>query len=402
MAKTFLRSGNPDALLSLGENGKPVFLSALQIRETLRLRNYSALADCLAIPQACDRGDRLYWYAPFEGKVKSWLAASPEERQQALTLLTEYQQTFREIAAKASATTSPAQQLFAALLSKSLHFPGQQYISLVNGKPVITFWGFVENHEQQNLDPLACLRDTLEERLPLLVAEKDVQETEVITPEPVSVVETPPAKPQSHTPRWVLPVSLAAACALGLSLLGWQLAHPPQPAVNPEVNKPVAAVKTQPQPAPIKLPLMPASIVESAPPPPPPVPVEPAKADDLVLNAEAVRAGTVQFLNGRWLVTLQPATPASWLPEFRYQFRNGRGSVTMVQSTGVRCSAEASGALMGSGELEIRSRFTARCSDGSRYRMPQLFCKQGEGAARCQAQLRDDQTFPMMIKRESR
>jgi hypothetical protein len=76
VAKTFLRSGNLDAVLALGENGQPVYASALQIRETLRLRRQSALADCLAIPQANERGDRLDWYAPFSGRVKSWLGAS--------------------------------------------------------------------------------------------------------------------------------------------------------------------------------------------------------------------------------------------------------------------------------------------------------------------------------------
>jgi hypothetical protein len=35
----FLRSGNLDAVLALGENGQPVYASALQIRETLRLRS---------------------------------------------------------------------------------------------------------------------------------------------------------------------------------------------------------------------------------------------------------------------------------------------------------------------------------------------------------------------------
>lgn len=38
MAKTLLRSGNLDDFQSVGDNGQSVFDSALQIRETLRLR----------------------------------------------------------------------------------------------------------------------------------------------------------------------------------------------------------------------------------------------------------------------------------------------------------------------------------------------------------------------------
>ena len=139
MAKTFLRSGNLDAVLALGENGQPVYASALQIRETLRLRRQSALANCLAIPQANERGDRLDWYAPFSGKVKSWLGASDHERRQALQQLTAYQQDMNDLSLRARAAENPAMRLFGALLSKTLQFPDQQYVYLVDGKPVITF-----------------------------------------------------------------------------------------------------------------------------------------------------------------------------------------------------------------------------------------------------------------------
>ena len=69
---------------------------------------------------------------------------------------------------------------------------------------------------------------------------------------------------------------------------------------------------------------------------------------------------------------------------------------------GIHCQAEITTGLMSSGNLVIRSRYPARCSDGSRYRMPQLYCKQGEGAASCEARYNDEQVFPMTIKRESK
>lgn len=128
MAKTFLRSGNLDAVLALGENGQPVYASALQIRETLRLRRQSALADCLAIPQANDRGDRLDWYAPFSGRVKSWLGASDHERRAALQHLTACQQDMQDLSTRARAAENPSMRLFGALLSKTLQFPDQQYV----------------------------------------------------------------------------------------------------------------------------------------------------------------------------------------------------------------------------------------------------------------------------------
>ncbi|MFZ4212120.1 SrfA family protein, partial [Pantoea endophytica] len=162
MAKTFLRSGNLDTVLALGENGQPVWTSALQIRETLRLRRQTTLANCLAIPQVNERGDRLDWYAPFTGKVKSWLGASDHERRQALELLTLNQQDLQALSLRARDAENPAMRLFGALLSKTLQFPDQQYVYLVDGKPVITFWGFVDPQARSRDDALACLRDSLE------------------------------------------------------------------------------------------------------------------------------------------------------------------------------------------------------------------------------------------------
>lgn len=68
MAKTLLRSGNLDDYQAVGGGGQAVFDSALQIRETLRLRKQQAMVDCLAIPQINDSGDRVDWYSPVEEK----------------------------------------------------------------------------------------------------------------------------------------------------------------------------------------------------------------------------------------------------------------------------------------------------------------------------------------------
>jgi hypothetical protein len=68
VAKTLLRSGDLDDFQAVGGGGQAVFDSALQIRETLRLRKQLAMVDCLAIPQVNDDGDRVNWYSPVEGR----------------------------------------------------------------------------------------------------------------------------------------------------------------------------------------------------------------------------------------------------------------------------------------------------------------------------------------------
>ncbi|PHP95114.1 hypothetical protein CBF17_004580 [Pantoea agglomerans] len=453
MAKTFLRSGNLDAVLALGENGQPVYASALQIRETLRLRRQSALADCLAIPQANERGDRLDWYAPFSGRVKSWLGASDHERRAALQQLTACQQDMQDLSTRARAAENPSMRLFGALLSKTLQFPDQQYVYLVDGKPVITFWGFVDAQARSRDDALACLRDTLEENLPValveplpelpaapVIAEPVTIAEPVPEPEPVAEplpvaapVEAQPATPVAARRRfrvWYLlpPVAIAAAVTVAVLL------HRSEPVKTPVATaKPASAPATVSTPAPAPAPVAatpsvtppaeqaaPEKLPESQPQKPANTTTDtapatssatlattvtapvPAKPDDLIVTPDAVRDGQVRVIDGRWRVTIDPMpTPTGKPPVMRFQFKNGKGSVQIAQGN-TTCKADVSAAMTSAGNLVIESRYTAKCQNNSRYRMPLLVCHASIGAAVCEAQYADDRVFPMTIKRESK
>ena len=438
MAKTFLRIGNLDAVLALGENGQPVYASALQIRETLRLRRQGALADCLAIPQANDRGDRLDWYAPFSGRMKSWLAASDHERRAALQHLTACQQDMQALSTRARAAENPAMRLFGALLSKSLQFPDQQYVYLVDGKPVITFWGFVDAQARSRDDALACLRDTLEESLPpLLVEPPPAPVAEPVSIEPVPAEPLPvepepeaepvivPAAPAAVTPAapaaagrfrvWMIVPPLAIAAAVVVAVL----LHRPQPVSIPAApSATLAAVPAVRPPAVVNaaeklaatLPQKPATVNAAAAAPAAAsatlasvvTPAVPARPDDLIVTPDAVRDGQVEVIDGRWRVTLGSMPTATGKPAvMHFQFKNGKGSVQIVQDH-TRCKADVSAAMTSAGNLVIESRYTAKCENKSRYRMPLLICHASIGAAVCEAQYADDRVFPMTIKRESK
>lgn len=455
MAKTFLRSGNLDAVLALGENGQPVYASALQIRETLRLRRQSALADCLAIPQANERGDRLDWYAPFSGRVKSWLGASDHERRAALQQLTACQQDMQDLSTRARAAENPSMRLFGALLSKTLQFPDQQYVYLVDGKPVITFWGFVDAQARSRDDALACLRDTLEENLPValveplpelpaapviaepvMIAEPEPEPEPVTEPLPVAAtVEAQPATPVAARRRfrvWTLlpPVAIAAAVTVAVLLHRSEpvktpvatakpasapatvstpapAAAPAQVAVTPSVTPP--AEQTAPEKLPESQPQKPANTTTDTAPATSSATLAttvtapvPAKPDDLIVTPDAVRDGQVRVIDGRWRVTIdQMPTPTGKAPVMRFQFKNGKGSVQIAQGN-TTCKADVSAAMTSAGNLVIESRYTAKCQNNSRYRMPLLVCHASIGAAVCEAQYAEDRVFPMTIKRESK
>lgn len=485
MAKSFLRSGSLDAVLPLGENGQPVYLSALQLRETLRLRKQPQIADCLAIPQPNDAGDRLDWYSPISGKVTSWAAASESSRSHALNQLIACQQAVADMCQKAQQSEKTSQKLFGALLAKALQFPDQNFVYLVGGKPVLTFWGFVSLDKKSRQDALDCLRAVEEDVPPLTLSKLAAPAIPAVTavapvivpapvaaapeplPEPVAVtpdvlpeapidVAPPAAVPEqavtSSSPKnnlirygWMLPAA-ALLIAFGVQIKGC-VSQPEQTKTDATADvkaaKPAAPEATKPQPtgekaaepAPVVTPAVPAAPEQQKPQPPAEVthtlpvapssvaPAEPAPAqtaaeepaqpaedlppaqkDDLVMPANAVKLGSTKFLNGNWRVIVGGKNPITGKPPIlRYQMNNGKGVAKLTMGDGISCRVDVYAGLMQSGNLVINNRTKARCSDGSRYKVPDLVCKQGlTGAAQCSGQYNADTVLPMTMKRESK
>lgn len=474
MAKSFLRSGSLDAVLPLGENGQPVYLSALQLRETLRLRKQPQIADCLAIPQPNDAGDRLDWYSPVSGKVTSWAAASESARAHALNQLTACQQAVAEMCRKAQQSEKNSQKLFGALLAKALQFPDQNFVYLVGGKPVITFWGFVSLEKKSRQDALDCLRPQEQDEPPLNLSKLAAVVAPVAPPAVSVAVAAPivaaepqpePAAPAPDAPvitapeafatkapatksnliryGWMLPAA-ALLIAFGVQLKGYvsqpeavmqippeakktepaaaETAQTEAPAAKteaptnqasaPEASTPPASTATLPvatasvSPAPAQVEAVPAAAENApvTPVQPPAADVPPAAKDDLVLPADQVKLGSTKFLNGNWRVMVGGKYPITGKPpSLRYQLKNGKGSAKITHGDGVSCRVDVYAGLMKSGNLVINTRTKAKCSDGSRYQMPELVCSQGAaGAAVCSGQYDASTVLPMTIKRESK
>lgn len=374
MAKPFLRSGNLDSVLTLNENGHPIYAAALPLHEALRLQQQQAAANCLAIPVPNEQGDRIDWYAPIAGPVISWAAANETERAHALRQLEETQTTLNAISLQARHASQPSQQLFAALLAKTMQFPDPNAVYLVAGQPVITFWGCVKPDGKTRDDPLNCLRPA---PLPL--------------PEIAPILSPPPAARSWR--RYLLPafmVLIALLLLLHHYLPTAESIPPPENTVSVMAPPPASVVPSYH----LRLPLGQATVLPVS---------ETAPAimgkNALTLPSVAVKMGSTTFLNGKWRVTLTLKEPIGML----YQFNNGKGIATIDQGDSVTCRAEVSAGLMPSGNLVINSRTKARCSNGSRYQMPELVCQQGEtGAADCTGRYDPETVFPITMKRENK
>ncbi|QGU15367.1 ssrAB-activated protein [Leclercia sp. 119287] len=443
MAKTLLRSGNLDDFQAVGGGGQAVFESALQIREALRLRKQQSIVDCLAIPQVNDEGDRVDWYSPTEGAVTSWKAADEDARFRALRLLESTLSSVESLSKKSLQSPKTAQQLFGSLLSKAFQFPGENFLFLVDGKPVITFWGFVNLNENAREDILDCLRASLlpvpmpapviepepePEPAPAIVFEKadeplvaapatvhitadDLYEAH---PAPVMTASEPEPEPapaivtakKRRVALWALPVAAVVVAAVAAPLLWPKQAPTAEPvkavAVAPVAiaPKPVAAV----EPLPLNLPLHQAEVaaVKAA----EPVEAEPVvitaiPKDAMVMEAGQVKSGSTRFLNGSWRAMLEVTDPITGKPPYvRYQIQNNKGTARVVHGKNVVCRATVFSGLHSNGELLIKTRGNARCADGSRYPMPEITCKAGTNdVAECSARYDAKTVVPLTFRK---
>ncbi|SES84058.1 SrfA family protein [Thorsellia anophelis] len=157
MNKILLRSHSLNDFQPIGEHGKPVYQSAIQLRETLRLRGRLRASESLAIPQMNEAGDRIDWYSAFPGNVVPWSSASESERSMALLQLEKIHEELIEVSEALLGSEKKEQALFASLLQKARQFPDSTHIYLVDGRPVVTFWGFLNNLESIRFNPLDCL-----------------------------------------------------------------------------------------------------------------------------------------------------------------------------------------------------------------------------------------------------
>lgn len=440
MAKTLLRSGNLDDFQAVGGGGQAVFESALQIREALRLRRQQAIVDCLAIPQVNDGGDRVDWYSPVDGAVLSWKAADEDDRYRALRYLENTLASVESLSKKCMQSPKTAQQLFGSLLSKAFQFPGENFLFLVDGKPVICFWGFVNLNENARDDVLDCLREALvpepdpvviddpepePEPMPVVTFEQAdeplitpattvrITDDALYEPEPVRMSVPPVEEPapvivpkKRRVPLWSLPVAAVIVAAVATPLL-WPKQAPsaepvvamPAPAHVAIAPKPVKTV----EPLALTLPLHQADVLapKTVEPAPEPVVIAAIPKDAMVMEASQVKAGSTRFLNGTWRAMLDVKDPVTGKPpSLRYQIQNNKGTARVVHGDNIVCRVEVFSGLHSNGELMIKTRGNARCTDGSRYPMPEVACKAGTSdVAECSARYDAKTVVPLTFKK---
>lgn len=448
MRGALLRSGKSGSFTALGETGQPVYRAALQLREAIRRKN-PELVDHLAIPQSDELGNQIDWYSGLDGDVIPWSSATEEERAPARRQLEALKASLEELSQRFLGTDPDEPQqgdkaVFGKLLKRVIHFPDENFVYLVQGKPVLTFWGFEHAGADRNRDPLHCLYQvppvfTLPPETPAPVAAPLAPVVPVVArpwwrrwwwllllpllllllwlllglrgcvPIPLVAVDL---LPEGVVPveRQVEPLPVGTATTLngvpvtgtgtsvdtGAAALGTQGAEAPALEGDPAAAE-NAGVSQDPAAEP------PANIPETpaAPPAPPSAEADKAaaaKAGPALSIPPNAADGAADFLDGQYRAGAGIQDRRTGKPlRLEYQFKDGKGEVTVHQADGSKCSGPVA-ASMKSGSLAIDSQGQAVCGDGSTYDMPKVNCRKGATTvADCTGGYGKDQ-FPMSMR----
>ena len=448
---------------ALGLAGDPVWRAAGQLRAAIAARLSRAHADLLAIPEVDPTGRRIDWYAPFDGEAHRLADVSEADRVQALEKV---QALHRDLAQMADTMEAPdrssAERNFARLLRHALTAPGEETLFLVDGKPVMTFWGFTADASL----PGAFLAS------PPAAAPRIARAEAVMASAPALAV----AAPRTNWWQWFL---LAFLLLLMLALLAW-LVRPYLPHLEPyleaeareralslAVRHPLELQQTragtlQQENENLRLELarltdelaqrggdcaagilVPGGVVagvgagapieRGAAPEPAPVPGVnlPDKTDSkggakspddqtkdksagakddpkkdepqpMVVPPEAKQKQDLAFLKGDWRSRTGLAT-ASGENDLRPSYTlddKGKGKVNFVQKNGATCEAPAE-ARWDNGKLVIEEKANPKCTDGKTYARNTVNCEvDANGVAQCKgSQPGDTRSYQVQIGR---
>jgi len=449
MRGALLRSGKSGSFTALGETGQPVYRAALQLREAIRRKNPD-LVDHLAIPQSDELGNQIDWYSALDGDVIPWSSATEEERAPARRQLEALKIALEELSQRFLGTDSGEQQqgdkaVFGKLLKRVIHIPDENFVYLVQGKPVLTFWGFEHAGTDLNRDPLHCLYQV--PPLPPVVEAPAV-------PPVVPVVARPwwrrwwwllllpllllllwlllglrgcvpiPLVAVDLLPKGVVPVEkqleeppltgnvttlngipvtgsvIGSTTGTGTAVTGAQGVESPavegneadaaptdlskDPAKDPAAENRTAPPENKTAPPDVTSPEAEKSAATK---PGPPLSIPPDAAD-----------GAARFLDGQYSAGAGIQDRRTGKPlRLEYQLKDGKGQVTVHQADGSKCSGPVSATMKG-GSLAIDSQGQAVCGDGSTYDMPKVNCRKGATTiADCTGGYGKEQ-FPMSMR----
>lgn len=434
MSGLLLRTGRLREYNALGSVGRPVYSAASQLRALIKRTMGQDCADMLAIPQINEAGDTIDWYAPAGSTVVPWDAATEEERAPARQAIQQAHQDFQSRSAEMLGQANGANkdmEVFARLLPFATQIPDESHIHLVDGRPVITFWGFTRLNAAPEADVIRdlALRPAMTSAVPptapaapvpVPVAQTWLQRWWWLLPmlflllllllllvfglrgftalmEPPAITAPTEESPKTEMPQGTLPpvgvvpqIGVPQVGVPGVLVPGATIPESTAPRSGAGIVVPPGATPESTSPKPDGVIDKPAATDQTKPPaldagktqnpakpdmPPPP---------PLTLPDKAMKDGSTAFLDGRWrsrtsLMDSQTGRPL----EVEYAFKNGKGTATILRSDGSKCPAPVEANVQG-GKLTLNQTADAKCADGQVFDRSKVECRPGkDGKAEC-------------------
>ncbi|WP_157089276.1 VWA domain-containing protein [Oceanibaculum pacificum] len=207
---TLIRTASPAGRRPLGVQGQQVIDSHRQIDAVLRARLGADHADLFARPER--KGDGGFdWYAAWPGAVRPLSDLPPEERAPHEADIARKLADIRVLAAEQAARGGSGATL-AEMLERATQLADTSDAYLVEGRPVLTFWGFAPEdpaHAPASFTPIGAVAKP------------------VLPPEPVAPALAAPAAGWGGWWRWLLLLLLLGV----LLLLALRACEPVPPVV---------------------------------------------------------------------------------------------------------------------------------------------------------------------------
>ncbi len=106
-------------------------------------------ASIFAIPTVQEDSNEIEWSSELKGQPVQLNSLPKDEQQQAKKLLNDRLSAIDRLADKLPQQASETEKL-RALLKQALHYPGDEAVYVINGQPVITFWGVDDKTKSTN------------------------------------------------------------------------------------------------------------------------------------------------------------------------------------------------------------------------------------------------------------
>lgn len=248
MQNTQLNSGQIADFIPIGQDGQPIYLNADAFRDALALNPMvgEKRVNHLAVPRIRAAQDIIDWYVPFppqspDGRyhVVTWNSATAQERQEALRQLHDFELSLKRLGQDLMRRSGDRKSMLLARYLTgqnsaqnlpAIHFPSPDYVYIVDGIAVITFWGFCSKGANLGQSPFVALNQ-VPPAAPATAATASAAAASPLNgampPPPPPPQDTGPESAQTRhhciIPSWLLKLLSAILILLLLLLLLWWL-----------------------------------------------------------------------------------------------------------------------------------------------------------------------------------